>query len=521
LGITLSAPRNLPPDDLPQRAWLAYLIQELTTPLVALLDMARGLALKARSLTDEDARTTSSRVLDRAAYLVETVNRLVTTDPVRLTADNRRNVRHDLRAAAGYIVSACEDLTESLPAEDIDKLSPELPDTYAAAGRMIAHIEAVVRFGAAEPGSSAASIRDVIHTLRERVTQATESADRSEPGRLLLVDDNEFNRDLVAKLLRSQGHTVETAAGGREAQARLKDRAASSIDVVLLDVLMPEVTGLDVLIWMRADPALWPIPVIMVSALGDDDGVLACISAGAEDYLTRPVRPELLRARIAGCLEKKRLRDRERAYLARIDRLVKAIFPPAAVAEWRATESIRPKRYDKVGVLFLDIVGFTAWCETLRDDPVPVVETLQELVVQFEETARKHGVQKIKTIGDAFMAVAGMADPDTNPAWTLLKCGLDLIAAAQAHRAGWNVRVGIHVGPVVTGVLGQTQFSFDVWGHTVNAAARTESNGTPGKVTLSAEAWDDVKELATGQPREVLARGLGAVTVWVYLGMRD
>jgi class 3 adenylate cyclase len=201
-------------------------------------------------------------------------------------------------------------------------------------------------------------------------------------------------------------------------------------------------------------------------------------------------------------------------YQARIDRLVAAMFPPGVVDEWKEHEAIRPRRYEKIGVLFLDVVGFTAWCEARRDDPEAVVRTLQELVATFEATAARHGVQKIKTIGDAFMAASGLTDPDPNPALTLLKCGLDLIADVRAHKAGWQVRIGIHVGPVVTGVLGQTQFSFDVWGHTVNAAARMESNGRAGMVTLSEDAWNDVATAATGTPREAAVKGLGAVTVW-------
>jgi class 3 adenylate cyclase len=173
-----------------------------------------------------------------------------------------------------------------------------------------------------------------------------------------------------------------------------------------------------------------------------------------------------------------------------------------------------------VGVLFTDVAGFTAWCEQRRDQPEEVVATLQDLIARFETAAVRHGVQKIKTVGDAFMAAAGLTDADPNPALSLVKCGLDLIAAAAEHPAGWAVRVGVHVGPVVTGVLGQTQFSFDVWGHTVNAAARMESNGVPGRVTLSDEAWRDVAAVAAAVPRTVGAKGLGELTVWDVTGFK-
>lgn len=507
-----------PPTDLQQRAWLAYLAQEMAAPAVALADHARALA--AVPVADEHTSTTAGRVRDRAEHLVDTVGRLATGERTAADDDARRTLRHDLRAAAGYVVSACEDLGEG---DTAAALAPHLADTLAVAHQLLGLIASLRGFDpTAGTGSEPAdAIRDTLAHLPAAVARAAADADRTEPGRVLLVDDNQFNRDLLANTLRGLGHAVDTAGGGVEAFARLSDPTAPPVDVVLCDLLMPGVTGIDLLHMLKGDQHLWAVPVIVVSALDGEEGLLACIAAGAEDYLTRPVRAELLRARIAACLEKKRLRDRELEYQARIDRLVRAIFPPAAVDEWQKNEAIRPRRYDKVGVLFADIAGFTAWCETRRDHPEEVVATLQHLIARFEASAAKRGVQKIKTVGDAFMAVAGLSGADPNPALTLLRFGFDLIADAAGHPAGWTVRVGVHVGPVVTGVLGATQFTFDVWGHTVNAAARMESNGVPGKVTLSAEAWADVAAAADGTPREASAKGLGTVTVWDVTAVRD
>lgn len=491
-----------PDADLPPKARLALLRQELSGPVAAVREKATHLHAKAATHRDPLVRKAARRVLDRASELERTVNRLISSPN---EVPDARTLRHDLRGALGYVVSACEDLADTAAAE----LNPELDRAAAAARTALGRVDALNR-----QSESSAELVAALRLLEADVARTTESVDRTRPGRVLLVDDDEYNRDLMATLLRGQGHTVDPVGGGAEAKARLTDPLAPPADVILCDVLMPGVSGLQLLRWIKADPRLWPIPVIMVSALEADDGVLACIAAGAEDYLTRPVKAELLRARIAGSLEKKRLRDREQQYQARIDKLVAAMFPPGVVAEWKECEAIRPRRYDKVGVLFLDVVGFTTWCEARRDDPEAVVRTLQELVSTFETTAARHGVQKIKTIGDAFMAVAGLTDPDPNPALTLLKCGLDLIADVRAHKAGWQVRVGVHVGPVVTGVLGQTQFSFDVWGHTVNAAARMESNGRPGVVTLSDEGWADVSAVVNGTPREAVVKGIGVVTVW-------
>ncbi len=513
----MSEPEIAP--DLQRRAWFAYVRQELTTSAQALVEHARAFQTKIDARIELEHRTTAGRIVGRAESHATRVDHFVRDSLETVTPADRKILRHDLRGGVSYIVSAAEDIRESCDGAQREALEPALGDTLRIAHKIIGQLESLLRDASADGSSHA--IRDTLARLPAAIAGAVASADLAAPGRILIVDDNEHSRELMAKQLRQQGHAVEAVASGHAAQARLTAADTPSVDVIVTDVLMPGITGIDLLKWLKADPQFWPIPVIMVSALGDEDSVLACIGAGAEDYLIRPVRADLLRARIAGGLEKKRLRDRELEYQARIDRLVRAMFPPAVVDEWRRTETIRPKRHEKVGVLFTDIVGFTTWCEEYRDRPELVVDTLQSLIRRFEETARRFGVQKIKTIGDAFMGVAGLSESDPNPALTLLRCAEAMIAETAAHPAGWTIRVGIHVGPVVTGVLGQTQFSFDVWGQTVNAAARMESNGRPGRVTLSAEAWGDLENLAEGTMREAVVKGLGSIAVWDFERFRE
>jgi class 3 adenylate cyclase len=493
----------------------------LTAPAAALAEYARGLTAAVVALEDAELEDQAGKIADRADHLLVAVQTLTAPDAADLARRDPalwRAVRHDLRADAGYIVMACEDIAEATPPELASHLAPDVSHTLSAARRVIELIDAVVRFGQNPSATSPVTdpVRDMLARLPSAVAETSAGKEAFLTGRILVVDDNEFGRDLVARMLAQQGHEVEVVASAETGQDRLSDPNQPPVDLVLLDVMMPGMTGPELLRSLKADPQLWHLPVIMVSALGEDDSVLACIAAGAEDYLTRPVRPELLRARIAGCLEKKRLRDREAEYQARIDSLVRAIFPPAVVREWEHTGTIRPRRYEQVGVLFLDVVGFTAYSERFRDDPAAVVRPLQELVQRFEDTVCRHGVQKIKTIGDGFLAVAGLPDPDPNPAATLVRCGLDLIADAARHPAGWSVRVGVHIGPVVAGVLGKVQFSFDVWGHTVNAANRVEGLGRPGFVTLSDEAWQLLGRSAVGERREVEARGIGTIMVWDF-----
>jgi class 3 adenylate cyclase len=313
------------------------------------------------------------------------------------------------------------------------------------------------------------------------------------------------------------GHEVIEAGDGR---AALDVLASRPVDLILLDVQMPQLSGFEVLERLKAASAWQHIPVIMISALDQLDAVVNCIARGAEDYLIRPCNELLLRARVGACLEKKRLRDRELMHQQRIDELLHAIFPEELVEELKETQTIRARRHDKVGVCFLDIVGFTAFCDAHRNRPEEVVDLLQRQVLAFEETVRRHGVQKIKTVGDAFLATAGLLRPSDNPVLQLLRCAVDLVEAARTGPAGWQVRIGMHVGPVVAGILGRWQYSFDLWGATVNLAARMESYGRPGTITLSPDAWRDVAAFCHGEPRYAEVRGLGPMVVWDFAGWR-
>ena len=508
------------PETLTGRARSAYLRQELTAPAAALEEYARALLAAAETTTDAEAVREAERIAERARHFSQQVEKITAPDAGLPEQGDRhfwRAVKHDLRGVASFIIMACEEVREAAPAAVLERVADDLSRTLSTARRVIDLIEQVVSFGR-DPATGPhvpEAVRAMLTQLPRAIARRAEDAPA---GRVLVVDDNEFGRDLVARMLVTQGHAVEIVAGGAEAFARLADECREPIDLVLLDVMMPGLSGPEVLVRLKTDPRTRDLPVIMVSALGEDDTVLACIAAGAEDYLTRPVRPELLRARTTACLEKKRLRDREATYQARIHSLVRAIFPPSAVEEWERTGTIAPRHHELVGVLFLDVVGFTKFAERYRDDPAPVIRLLQSLVEQFEATAARHGVQKIKTIGDAFMGVVGLSGEAGNPARALLECGLGFLADAAAHPAGWQVRVGIHVGPVVTGVLGRVQFSYDVWGHTVNAANRIEAHGLPGRVSLSGEAWALLGGAAAGTEREVAARGLGLVTVWDFAG---
>jgi adenylate cyclase len=319
---------------------------------------------------------------------------------------------------------------------------------------------------------------------------------------LLIVDDSEDNRFTLASRLKREGYeNVTSASNGRCALELLAER---SFDLVLLDIQMPDMDGYQVLEHLKTDTMLRNIPVIMISAVDAIESVVRCISLGAEDYLPKPFNAVLLRARVAACLEKKKLRDQEVVYMQQIesekhraDELLYAMVPPGAVRELKATSQVRPRRYDEVAVLFCDIVDFTPYCD--QNPPEKVVEELQTLVGEYELIVRRHEMEKIKTIGDAFMATAGLLNPVPNPILASLQCGLDMVATSRRIEPKWEVRVGVHFGPVVAGIIGQRQFVFDLWGDTVNTAARIAARASPGAVVTSGATWHRIRDRGRGR----------------------
>ncbi len=171
----------------------------------------------------------------------------------------------------------------------------------------------------------------------QALTSAAETAPRAGQGRILVVDDIENNRDMLARRLEREGYAVIQAANGREALERI---AHGGLDLVLLDILMPEVDGFEVLRQVKSTPSGRDLPVIMISSLDEIQSVVRCIEMGAEDYLPKPFDPVLLRARVGACLEKKLLRDNELDYLRQVAAVTSAAsavetgtFDPVSLAE--------------------------------------------------------------------------------------------------------------------------------------------------------------------------------------------
>ena len=361
--------------DRERRARLANMRQELLAPVTALVGYGELLTEEADRLELGQLAPDLGRILGAARDLLELVNRLLdeaaaSDQPSRADLETIQvRMRHDLRNPLNAIKGYAELVLEELDEQGGAALRADLEALLGESESLLARIDVIVDFsggagGAEIAGQDQGALASMVANL-VRTVKPIEAHDArpEETGRILVVDDNASNRDLLFRRLSRDGHEVTRAESGRRALELL---ALEEFDLVLLDLMMPDLNGFQVLERLKADERLHAVPVIMISGLQETDSVIRCIEAGAEDYLTKPFNPILLRARISACLERKRWRERERRYLERIEferakheALLRNILPGQIVTRLNDGEVVIADRVEEATILFADLVGFT------------------------------------------------------------------------------------------------------------------------------------------------------------------
>lgn len=293
------------------------------------------------------------------------------------------------------------------------------------------------------------------------------------PGRLLVVDDNRVNRLLLAHGLEADGHSVASAEDGLEAMEMIR---ADPFDLVLLDIEMPGMNGFEVLEALLNDPDLREIPVIMTSASDELDRVVKCIEMGAEDYLTKPLNPILLRARVNASLEKKRLRDQHRE-------LFRTFTTPQVAEELLHKGFTLGGTQVTATAMFADIRSFTTISETL--EPADTFEMLNGYFTFMFDAISAHGGTLNQMVGDGIMAVFGAPDYFEGHAMHAILAALQMVQnlvlfnREQAARGRIQIEIGIGIatGQMFAGYTGTLQRAFYTCvGDAVNLAARIEDH---------------------------------------------
>ncbi len=495
----------------PERNRRSYLTQrrhELLGPVNALTELTLFLVEEEKIRGCERALGDLTVIGNKARSMADMIAEALRPGTLGVGEEAARILNHDLRSLLTVILGYGDDLRRVAGKYFLDDFVPEFDQLRCLGHRILSLVDSTV----SQLRSSACD--SPVDDLQRYLERVSAPADRSEdvvrpavePGRIVVADDSDSIRDLLCDYLRSQGHEVVAARDGLEALEIIR---SGPFDLLLTDLEMPRANGLQLLDQIAADPQLSGFPVIVISGHGELEAIAHCITMGAEDYLPKPFNRVILNARVNSSLEKKRLRERTEQQRRRYNELLLSILPASIVAELSQTNAVRPRRCDDVAVLFADIVGFTQYCDRRQDQPELVVHYLRQMFEAWEEMAFGLGVQKIKTIGDAFMGASGLLEHAENPVLDCVLLGIRMIEFTQAMRdeggqpLGFDLRVGIHLGPVVAGVLGRRQSLYDLWGDTVNVAARLESSGRPGCVNLSVPAWRCIAALVRGESRGI------------------
>ena len=482
---------------------LAHLRHELRTPLNHIIGFSEMLLEEAEE-TGSAALVPALRLVhEQARELLGRLNGLLGAAageadyaPARLEAELLPSLRR--------VVASTEAL-KAEAASGSQRLRDDVDRIVAAARRLLGQIIPQE----AAPGEAA----------------ATETA-RSGAGRgtILVVDDNEGNREMLSRRLARQGHAVMAAEDGQSALDLLRERP---VDLVLLDVMMPGMDGYEALKRMKSDDALRHIPVLMISALDEMESVIRCIELGAEDYLPKPFNPVLLHARIGACMEKKRLRDQEVRHgrelaewnrtlerrveeqVAQVERLsrLKRFFSPQLaelMVSGGADDPLKTHRRE-ITVVFLDLRGFTAFAETA--EPEEVMGILRDYHAAMGKLIMAHEGTLERFTGDGMMVFFNDPVPVENPAERAVRMALAMRERVDELSTAWKKRgfdlalgIGIAQGYATIGAIGfEGRWDYGAIGTVTNLAARLCAEAKAGQILAAERVVAAVEDIAEAE----------------------
>lgn len=369
---------------------------------------------------------------------------------------------------------------------------------------------------------------------------------------ILAVDDREENLVLLEEMLRQRGYVNVISTQSPENVPLLHKN--HHFGLILLDMQMPVLDGLGVIRELRKNSMDPYLPILVITAQSDADLRLKALSAGARDYVTKPFVVAELAQRIRNLLEVE-LAYRDRQHQAEVlealvqertralreseaelekkvlqrtaelsreqqktQELLCNILPKHVMDELLTTGKVKPAEHRNVSILFADFAGFSQVASTMPAERL--VAELNDIFSCFDQIAYEEGVEKIKTIGDAYMAVSGLENgSDYNHALRCARAALRMKEQIDSRNMNsvfkWNLRIGIHTGSVVSGVVGMYKYSYDIWGDAVNIASRMESAGEAGKINVSAYTCELIRsEFSCTYRGKLVAKGKGEIDMY-------
>jgi adenylate cyclase len=528
--------------------------QELSAPATAIMGYAEMLMDDAVQAGRVQFTDDLQRILDAGRTLHRLILSLLDPATMHRADDNsdlaefRRTLRHDLRTPINAIKGYGEMLREDAAGGSTETFIADLDKLLKEATLFLDRIDGLVTFsgGDAPPpegtartadgtGSPASMVESLIEAVRP--VAANEADLRTViPSRILVVDDNASNRDLLSRRLQRQGHTVLEAEDGARALALVEKEA---LDLVLLDLMMPGISGYDVLARLKSDPRHRDIPIIMISALSELDSIVRCIEAGADDYLAKPFDPTLLRARVGASLERKRLHDqvvaqaadlaRQAADLAawnktleqrvadqlgeieRMNGLKRFLSPKVAelILSTGNENALESHRRD-VTVVFCDLRGFTAFTESAEPEEVMGVlrdyhGCLGELIHEFEGTVERFA-------GDGIMIMFNDPIPIPEPSLRAVSMAVKMRERVAELSVKWRKAghelgfgMGIARGYATLGRIGfQGRYDYAAIGTVTNLAARLCAEARSGQILIDSKVQGSVEGAIRTEPASEL-----------------
>lgn len=337
---------------------------------------------------------------------------------------------------------------------------------------------------------------------------------KSGDATILVVDDNKNNLDLMLATLSEYDFRLLAATSGLRA---LKVVSRIKPDLILMDIQMPGMDGFETTRELKKNAELERVPVLFLSALNDLKNIVKCFEAGGVDYISKPFQKEELFARIFTHLKIKRLQTEVEEERDKVSTILDNILPKKYIRKLKSGSDPAPETIPDATVIFTDFENFAGLSKIMG--PEKSVQALNEIFWAFDEIMQVYDLERVKTIGDAYMAVGGVNNAADNIELRSALAALKLQDFIKDYNSvnktdKWKLRIGIHCGPIVTGIIGYQKIAFDVWGDTVNFASRLESAAKTEGIAVSEAFYEKLSDvLIIDEIKQSQLRNLGEAPI--------
>lgn len=317
--------------------------------------------------------------------------------------------------------------------------------------------------------------------------------------KVLIVDDDQMYLHTINHIISNINDSIETEIATNALEAE-KKAERDPPDLIIIDWEMPAVSGIDFIQNIQNNPDLYEIPAIVCTGrMTDSENLKTAFDAGAVDFIRKPIDKIELISRVNSMIRLsesyqtiKKQREELMIEKEKTDRLLYNLFPRKIANKLKEGGKTTPEVFDNITIFFSDMVGFTE--KSAHLEPQKVIEELNDIFTGFDEIMEKHSCERIKTVGDAYIAVCGMPDKNPDHAKHILNATKDVLAFLNKRNANetiqWDIRIGVHTGRVVGGIVGTRKYIYDIFGDSINISSRLESNSEPMRALVSETTYN-------------------------------